>query len=542
MARRVLRAASVFGEVFWRGGLLALTGGDYKASEVDDWLSELARQEIVQRRDVSRFPSEHEYQFRHALVRDAAYQMLTADDRTLGHKLGGDWLADAGEHEPMVLAEHFERGGSLDKACTYYARAAAQALEGNDFAAARSRAERAIGAGARGEALGRLRLLLAEAARWSGDHDAALHHARAAMGELAHGSDDWYVAVAEAVDAAMTLGLVVEAELLARRVRELPPEEEKAKPMTAARVVSMSRIATRFVVSGGFDVADGLIARVERDGLEVVDREPAARAFALSSRVARAMWLGDIEEAATLAKEAVICFEVVGDLRNAALQRDNAGFALLQLGAFGAAETMLLEAIASAERLGLHTVENRGKLHLGQFYSRSLRTEESIRTLAEAAEGFAKQQDPVGEGLARIYRAGAIHLGRDHATGAAEAMAALPLLEGAPPYRAAALGLVALMRIDAGDGKGAYEAGAEGMEILEAYGGTVEGEALIHIGYAEGLRARGDIEGSKKAIRKARERLLARAAMIHTAELRRGFMERLQEHSRILMRAGEWLA
>jgi tetratricopeptide (TPR) repeat protein len=542
MARRVLRAASVFGEVFWRGGLLALTGGDYKASEVDDWLSELARQEIVQRRDVSRFPSEHEYQFRHALVRDAAYQMLTADDRTLGHRLGGEWLAQAGEHEPMVLAEHFERGAALDKAATYYARAAVQALEGNDFTAARSRADRAIGAGARGEELGRLRLLLAEASRWAGDHDAALQHARSATSDLAHGSDDWYVAVAEAVDAAMTLGLVVEAELLARRVRELTPEEEHALPMTAARVVAMSRIAQRFVVSGGFDVGDALISRVERDAVEVVDREPAARAFALTSRVARAMWLGDIEAAASLAKDAVTCFEVVGDLRNAAAQRDNAGFALLQLGAFAEAEVMLVEAITSAERLGLHTVVNRAKLHLGQFYSRSLRTDESVRTLAEAAEGFAKQQDPVGEGLARMYRAGAIHLGRDHAAAAVEALAALPLLDGAPPYRAGALGLVALMRIDAGDAKGAYEAGAEAMEILETYGGTVEGEALIHVGYAEGLRARGDIEGSKKAIGKARERLLARAAMIRTPELRRGFMERLHEHSRILMRAGEWLA
>ena len=44
------------------------------------------------------------------------------------------------------------------------------------------------------------------------------------------------------------------------------------------------------------------------------------------------------------------------------------------------------------------------------------------------------------------------------------------------------------------------------------------------------------------AIQMARERLLARAAMIRTPELRRGYMERLHEHSRILMRAGEWLA
>ena len=210
MARRVLRAASIFGEVFWRGGLLALTGGDYKASEVDDWLAELSRREIVQRRDVSRFPSEQEYQFRHALVRDGAYQMLTAEDRTLGHKLAGEWLGDAGEHEAMVLAEHFERGGALDKAATFYARAAAQALEGNDFAAARNaRRSRDPRRRRRVEALGGFDLLLAEASRWAGEHDAALQHARAAMSELAHGGDDWYVAVAEAVDAAMTLGLIV---------------------------------------------------------------------------------------------------------------------------------------------------------------------------------------------------------------------------------------------------------------------------------------------------------------------------------------------
>jgi eukaryotic-like serine/threonine-protein kinase len=542
MARRVLRAASLFGEVFWRGGLLALTGGDYKASEVDDWLSELARREIVQRRDVSRFPSEHEYQFRHALVRDAAYQMLTAEDRTLGHKLAGEWLGDVGEHEAMVLAEHFERGGTLDKAATSYARAAAQALEGNDFTAARLRADRAIRAGAKGEALGQLQLLLAEASRWAGEHQVAVQHARRAMKELPDGSDDWYVAVAEAVDATMNLGHTTEADGLVQRVRELEPDAAEPQMMTAARVVALSRIAVRFVMSGGFATADALITRVERDAKEVLEKEPAARAFMLSARVARALWLGDIEPAATLAQDAVACFDLVGDERNAAMQRDNAGFALLQLGAFAASENMLIDAIASAERLGLATVLNDAKLHLGQFFSRSFRTEESVRTLTDAMDGFVLQQDPIGEGLARIYRAGAIHLSREHAAAAEEAKHALPLLEGAPPIRAAALGLIALMRIDAGDAEGAYEAGAEGMRLLEICGGTIEGEAIVHIGHAEGLRAKGDIEGSKIAIASARDRLLARAAKIKAPELRRGFMERLQEHTRILMRAGEWLA
>ncbi|MBX3188798.1 MAG: protein kinase [Labilithrix sp.] len=543
MARRVLRAASIFGEVFWRGGLLALTGGDYKATEVDDWLVELARREIVQRRDVSRFPSEHEYQFRHGLVRDAAYQMLTAEDRALGHRLAGDWLGRAGEHEAMVLAEHFERGGALDKAATYYARAASQALEGNDFTAARMRADRAIQAGATGQVLGMLELLLAEASRWAGEHDVALEHARLAMRELPHGSDHWYVAVAEAVDAATTLGKSDEADLLSRRVRELEPESTRSgvERITASRVIATSRIAHRLILTSRFESADAMIARLQTDARDVVERDASARAFLLSARVAQALWLGDIEPAALLAEEAVACFDTVGDLRNAAAQRDNAGFALLQLGAFARAEGFLTDAIAAAERLGLLAILNEVKLHLGQLYNRMQRREDALRTLNAAIEGFAAQRDVVGEGRARAYRAGGFHLAKQHGAAAEEAALALPLLEGAPTYRAAVLGIMALMHADDGDAAAAFEAGDEAMSILRAYGGTVEGEAFVYLGYAEGLRARGDVEGSRAAIARARDRLLERAAKIKTPELRREFMDRLAEHTRILVRAGEWL-
>jgi len=541
MARRVLRAASVFGEVFWRGGLLALTGGDYKASEVTDWLNDLAHREIVQRRDVSRFPAEHEYQFRHALVRDAAYQMLTPEDRELGHKLAGEWLQEAGEHEAMVLAEHFERGGAYDRAAKFYARAAEQALEGNDFAAARVRADRAIQAGASGRDLGRLELLAAEASRWGAENEAALEHARLAIRELPHASDEWYVAVAEAVDAAMTRGRVEEADLLARRVSELEGADGAGDPMTAASVVAVARVAARLVLAGRFDIANAAISRLERDARKLVEDEPGARAFYLAARVARAMFLGDIDEGASLALEAVRCFDAVGDVRNAARQRDNAGFALLLLGAFERAEVVLKEAVTSAERLGLLAVALSAKLHLGQLYSRVQRFEDATRALTDCIHGFATLQDPLHEGLARVYLAGVNHQNGAHALGANEAEESLRFLDGAPPYRASILGFLAVMRADAGDTEGAHAAGNEAMRLLREFGGTIEGEAFAYLGYAEGLRAKGDVEGSKAAIAVARDRLLARAARIKDPELRRGFLEHLREHRRILGRAGEWL-
>jgi predicted ATPase len=102
--RRLLRAASVFGEVFWDGGLARLLGeGEIRGPALADHLADLVRRELIVRRPVSRFPSEVEYAFRHALLREGAYAMLTEVDRKLGHGLAGAWL----ESVPGVSAERY---------------------------------------------------------------------------------------------------------------------------------------------------------------------------------------------------------------------------------------------------------------------------------------------------------------------------------------------------------------------------------------------------------------------------------------------------
>src|SRR5690606_22867880 len=129
--------------------------------------------------------------------------------------------------------------GLRERAAAFYTRAAFQALEGNDFVAAKLRADRAIQAGATGIDHGRMRLVLAEASRWSGEHDAAREHARAAMADLRSPSppaphDDWWVAAAEAIEAAMTLGHVEEAKGMAHHLVEVAA----TAPMTAARAIA----------------------------------------------------------------------------------------------------------------------------------------------------------------------------------------------------------------------------------------------------------------------------------------------------------------
>ena len=71
----------------------------------------LTDQGVVERRDDSRFPGEVEYRFQHALIREAAYEMLTKEDRVAGHWLAGHWLEQVGETDAKMIEEHFERCG-----------------------------------------------------------------------------------------------------------------------------------------------------------------------------------------------------------------------------------------------------------------------------------------------------------------------------------------------------------------------------------------------------------------------------------------------
>ncbi|HEX2572955.1 MAG TPA: AAA family ATPase [Polyangia bacterium] len=111
-ARRVLRAASVFGETFWRGGVQELLGlEEHHGEELDRWLMGLMSGEVIVRQSVSRFPGETQYAFRHQLLRDAAYALLRAEDRMLGHRAAARYLERMGETDGLVLAEHHRRGG-----------------------------------------------------------------------------------------------------------------------------------------------------------------------------------------------------------------------------------------------------------------------------------------------------------------------------------------------------------------------------------------------------------------------------------------------
>ena len=162
-AKLLLRVASVFGTEFSADGVTALLGPQARRFDLRGWLTVLVERELVFSRGDAQA---NEYGFRHALVRDAAYALLTESERSLAHRLAGDWLEALGAVEPAVLAEHFDRGGARDRAAQAYAKAVARAYETNSLAEVVRMGERAVASGLTGQALGEVSAMVAHAFSW----------------------------------------------------------------------------------------------------------------------------------------------------------------------------------------------------------------------------------------------------------------------------------------------------------------------------------------------------------------------------------------
>jgi tetratricopeptide (TPR) repeat protein len=522
-SRRVLRAASLFGETFWAGAVRSLIGG----GDPDEALRVLADAEFIQPEAESRHPGEREYVFRHDLVRVAAYAMLTERDRSLGHSLAGEWLERAGERDALVVAEHYDRGGASARAVPWHLRAARQALEANDYGAAVARAERGVASGAEGETLGRLRLLQAEAHQYTGELPDLLARARSALELVAPASDVWLEAIRWAIDGACAIGSLDEALALVARLESATVPAELALD----RAHALMSAALRFVSAGRPDVASRLEAAA---GVISDDR---TRAWQLRLRARDAMLAGDSYAVAQAFQAAREHCERAGDMRRACTELANVGYSFVQLGEIERAEITLKGALAEGRRMGLRRVEAAALHNLGRVLGWTDRLDEAIRTESEAVSAFVAQSDRRLEGAARVYLAEILLTARDTTRALAEVRRAVELLEGESPVRPYALAVLARALRARGDTAAANAAIAEAMRGLDQ---LEEGEAVVRLTHAELLLDGGEVNASaaRAAIATAHDRLMARAAAISDEPTRRSFLTRVPENARTVALAG----
>ncbi|MCA9710483.1 MAG: AAA family ATPase, partial [Myxococcales bacterium] len=259
-ARQILRAASVFGPVFWLEGVVALRREGSSAALVREWLDELIAQEIVVRRSSSRFPAQEEYEFHHLSMQEAAYGMLTAEDRRAAHRTVAHWLGAHGESNSYVLAEHHRRGGDAEAAARCYEEAARQAFARNEFEAVLEITERGLACAARGKDRGSLLLLRAEVEALSGRHGEASRSALEAMVQLPSTSPRWLAAAGEASLASARAGLHDKVLEVIARIDEFDPVQAGG----GVELTGLVRAALPLAAAGHGHTALRLLDSVER--------------------------------------------------------------------------------------------------------------------------------------------------------------------------------------------------------------------------------------------------------------------------------------
>jgi len=127
--RSVLIDAAVVGRVFWRGALSRISPRE----GLSTLLGSLEERDLIRREAVSRIRGDQQFAFKHALIRDAAYQRLPRAARRDRHGAVAAFLEETtgemGQSEE-ALAYHWREAGESERAVTHLIAAADQAGRG----------------------------------------------------------------------------------------------------------------------------------------------------------------------------------------------------------------------------------------------------------------------------------------------------------------------------------------------------------------------------------------------------------------------------
>jgi serine/threonine protein kinase/tetratricopeptide (TPR) repeat protein len=530
LARQLLRAASIFGRDFWDEGVAELVGGPSRRARVRSELALLVEGEVLARAEESRFPGAEAYRFRHGLLADAAYEMLTREDRALGHRLAAAWLSKRGEQDPLVLAGHHERGGELVEAATLYFRAAQEAHRGGDFLGALKHIDHARACGSKEELEGPLAYATALASWPIGRFADAGEGAIAAFRLLPKTAAAWHGAAMIALFVhTYTKNVAAFDETLTALGREL--DGDHTGPAHLQAWCGVVHVLYRL---GRVADAAVLVRRVEQRGAELRGEIP----WIPFVRQLYAHYESHEPEALLLeARAAVEILVRVGDAMDRDWTRIVAALAAVAIGEPEVAERELRELDATLD--GAPFLHANATMVLARAIVRQGRTEEALALARQAVELFVPMKNEQREGLARASLAEIVAAAGDLARAKEEALRAVEQLAASPPYHAGALAILSVVHRKLGEPRSALLVAREALSTLETAGGVSDTEADVRLAYAEALDASGEHDAAREAIALAKGRLLARAETILDAARRQSFLTRVPANKRTLALAQE---
>jgi serine/threonine protein kinase/tetratricopeptide (TPR) repeat protein len=525
-SKLVLRAASIFGQSFSAAGVKALMG-EMDDEDVDRWLEILVSKEILFSRSVG---NTHQHVFRHALLYQAAYAMLSPKEEVSGHYLAGHFLEEQGERDAIVLADHFEKGEKPERAVRWLRVAANQAMEVDDLKAALERVDRGVRLGAQGDDLAELRVVESEARYWKGEYVEAERAAR----EARKCADP---KLALRAMSALIMGLGPQAKYeeigqLAVDLEDRPIQPELLNVWLECRVNSASFLAS----AGQYDVRKKILALLETER-ESLDPILLGRTESMKAHIARSE--DRPAEYVVGFIQAWKQFDRAGHKRECAEALGMSGSALMELGQLEEAEAQIRELWLVADRLGLSHMTGGILYLLCNILGYRGCLDEALKFGIRALKWTSENNDNYFLGYAQLYLSVIENMRGDYLVAEQYARAALQTVEANPALRPFAIALLARSLNNQGHSAEALSLAREAFSQLELIGRVQDGEAVIRLVFAECLIASSEVETAKQVIEKSVKRLRIQVASIHNPEWRRSFLTRIPEHARTLEIAHE---
>jgi tetratricopeptide (TPR) repeat protein len=527
--RRVLRAASIFGRTAREYGIARLLGDEDAIEVVRSSLRTLVQREVleIERDDASVI------RFTHDLVRDAAYAMLTDEDRTTGHALAGAFLEASGEKDAEMLAMHFDLGGETTSAAGWYARAAEQALEGSDVESLRDRVKRALDLGVSGELRSRALYARARSLRWSGDCVAGLADARASIEGFEPGAPAWYSAILEACVLCDAVG---ERDVCRELVElSLVPTPKDARAF-GVRIRILGEGATAAFHAGDEATGDDLVGRIEREAAPYMD-DPGVALTVYRMRGVHAAYTGDATGELEQWIQIAGCYAELGDRRLSAIAGVNTGYCQMMLGRYEEAEHALRTVIEEAGEMRLGRAVSAARHNLGLVLAclGDFANAEAEETLAVSE--LAASKDDRLTAVSRVYLAMILEMAGDLERAEKVAREAIASVTALPPVRPRALAALARVLVRRGLAskhretlEEAERLSAESIRALETT--RIEGgDAYMRVVRVEALLAVDRREEAVEALRSASVALLHAADRIKSAEERERFLSSVPENA-----------
>ena len=354
LEREALQRASVVGRLFWDDAVADLLEVEREAAGAT--LESVRGRELIFRREHSAFAGADEYIFKHALLRDVAYETVLLKRRKAYHARAARWLEQhAGERRDeylTLIAEHYIQAGEGLQAADLLERAAMEADSIAAYTTVRSLLERAL---ALREAAGQTTgpevtaaLLQLGWALWRlGDLPAATVALEHCLAQARTDSDAARSALALARLALVLAdsGLIDRARMLADEAQALGRQADV--PSLPDVLVSSATVA---LISGDL-VASGALAEEARAlALQVGDGRTGMRALNELGKVA--INRGDLEQADEYYQELFNQVHAQGDVSFEIIALCNLAYIAGLRGNFASARGYAQRTVAQAQELG----------------------------------------------------------------------------------------------------------------------------------------------------------------------------------------------